>query len=212
MMFNFGKPYDWRFSQMLFSELIKTKPDKILDVGCGSGEKSLLFAKKGKNFVGLDFSVGEVRKAKSKGIKAIVGNAEKLPFSKNQFNVVLSFHLIEHLNNPLAFLNECYRVLAPGGYLILVTPNRNRWTSMVTKHVFINSKYKYPMNHDHIFEFSKNDMMNLFSKTKFKKSQIIPLFFGIKGSVVHTPFNIGFLHPPSFLTKWCDQYAVWAKK
>jgi len=210
-MINFGKHYDWKFAQRLFSKLVKTKP-RVLDVGCGSGEKSLLFLDKVESFVGLDASVTEVEKAKKKGIKAVVGDAQELPFPENSFEVVLAFHLIEHLEDPLMFLRESYRVLTPGGYLLLITPNKNRWTSKITRIIFKNSKYKYPMNPDHIFEFNSLDFKKILSRTKFSSFQIISLFLGASMSIFGTAFDFGCLFPPYFLEKWCSQYAAWARK
>ena len=46
-----------------------------------------------------------------------------LPFSDDEFETILSFETIEHLPNPKKLVNELYRILKPGGYLVLTMPN-----------------------------------------------------------------------------------------
>ena len=48
---------------------------------------------------------------------------EKLPYASNYFDVVYSKSVIEHMNDPLNFINECFRVLKPGGKIIVLTPD-----------------------------------------------------------------------------------------
>jgi SAM-dependent methyltransferase len=48
---------------------------------------------------------------------------EKLPFESECFDIVYSVEVIEHLRSPYDFLSECYRILKPGGRLLISTPN-----------------------------------------------------------------------------------------
>jgi SAM-dependent methyltransferase len=54
----------------------------------------------------------------------VLANLVALPFRRETFDVVLSLQTIEHVWDQLAFLHECARVLRPGGWLVLTTPNR----------------------------------------------------------------------------------------
>ena len=54
-----------------------------------------------------------------------VGTAEKIPLGDGSIDVVVSFETIEHVPRPDRFLDECVRVLAPGGMLIISTPNKS---------------------------------------------------------------------------------------
>ena len=73
-------------------------------------------------------------------------SAESLPFPDGTFNLLISFHMIEHLPNPEKFLAEAYRVLAEGGFLVLATPNPlsigarfmgDHWSGLIPDHVSI---------------------------------------------------------------------------
>jgi SAM-dependent methyltransferase len=57
-------------------------------------------------------------------VDARVGNAEYIPLPDASVDAIVSFETIEHLHQPDAFLAECRRLLAPGGTLVISTPNR----------------------------------------------------------------------------------------
>ena len=100
---------------------------KILEVGCGPG---YLLNFLGKLFpqwkiTGLDFDQRLLDEAATRARNSMLihGNAERLPFCKSQFDALISLHNIEHLYRPERFIAEAYRVLEPGGVLLLATPN-----------------------------------------------------------------------------------------
>lgn len=92
----------------------------LLEVGCGSGAYINYMRDKGQKIWGIDFSF---EAAKISG--QINASALSLPFSNNSFDVILSIHMIEHLNTVERdiFLAECRRVLKNKGVLFIVTPN-----------------------------------------------------------------------------------------
>ncbi len=101
-------------------------PVTSLEVGCGTAYVSLYFAKRGFKATCLDSSKEVLKIAESNfkkeglrpgGGKAefIVGDAGKLPFKDNSFDVVMSFGLLEHFSDPSIAIDEMARVLSPGG-------------------------------------------------------------------------------------------------
>ena len=92
---------------------------ELLDVGCGTKPYLPLFEQRVKHYTGLDFS-----KTAGKRIDHadVVGDATKLPFRVSTFDTILSTEVIEHIPEPAKALSEMYRVLRPGGYLILSAP------------------------------------------------------------------------------------------
>lgn len=98
---------------------------RVLDIACGEGYGTAALSRAGVvSIVGVDISEEVVRHARVKyGIPAVVGSATEIPVPSKSIDVIVSFETIEHLDNPRRFLNECYRVLAPGGVMILSTPN-----------------------------------------------------------------------------------------
>jgi ubiquinone/menaquinone biosynthesis C-methylase UbiE len=102
---------------------------KILDAGCGSGGIAVSFAEEGELAVGLDiknkFGDSGRKLASEKGIRNaafVQGDGTRLPFEGGSFDLVLSHSVIEHVDSAERYLEECHRVLRPGGVLFLQTP------------------------------------------------------------------------------------------
>lgn len=91
-----------------------------LDVGCGAGFVADHLRRLGWSVVALDIVDN---RAKS-GVDFVLGRAESLPFPSETFSVVVSNHVIEHVVDVGAHLREVRRVLVPGGFAYVATPNR----------------------------------------------------------------------------------------
>ncbi len=106
------------------------QPQDILDVGCGIGGSSLYLADKYKaKATGITLSPVQANRAKaraeSQGLTAqtifLVADALKMPFADNSFDLVWSLESAEHFPDKQKFLQEAYRVLKPGGLLLMAT-------------------------------------------------------------------------------------------
>ncbi len=104
--------------------------ENILDVGCGIGGSSLYLAEKfNANATGITLSPVQSGRASERAIEFglqdrtnfQVADALNMPFEDNSFDLVWSLESGEHMPEKQKFLQECYRVLKPGGKLILVT-------------------------------------------------------------------------------------------
>jgi SAM-dependent methyltransferase len=106
---------------------------RVLDAGCGIGYGSAEFTSAPPaRYLAVDRSSGAIRLAQRRyaapGRLFIVGDVGALPFDDRQFDVVLSFEVIEHLQDVHRYLAELRRVLHPGGTCVVSTPNK-RWFS-----------------------------------------------------------------------------------
>jgi 2-polyprenyl-3-methyl-5-hydroxy-6-metoxy-1,4-benzoquinol methylase len=100
------------------------EPGRLLEVGCGSGAFLRAAARQGWEAVGLDIDPGAVAAAcKAPGVQARVGELTEQAFPTGSFDAVVMNNVIEHVHNPVELIAECRRVLAPGGRLVVVTPN-----------------------------------------------------------------------------------------
>ena len=122
---------------------------RILDVGCATGRFLHEFKGNGWEVAGIEICK-EAADYGNKNRKVNIHNCtlEEARFTEKSFTVVHASHLIEHLNDPVLFLREVYRILKDNGYLIIVTPNirsfqgfifRSEWRSAIADHLFLYS-------------------------------------------------------------------------
>jgi ubiquinone/menaquinone biosynthesis C-methylase UbiE len=94
---------------------------KLLDLGCGAGENSVYFAKKGAICIASDYSQGMVDVALNLAaqnhvqIEGAIVNAMAIDFPDNSFDIVYAANLLHHLPEPKTCIQEMHRILKPGG-------------------------------------------------------------------------------------------------
>ena len=95
--------------------------ETALDVGSGTGHFCFALADRGMQVTGIDASLEMVRAAQAAGksVRYRHGRAESLPFSDNQFDVVLSVAAMAFIASPQRAIGEMVRVLKPGGRLVV---------------------------------------------------------------------------------------------
>ena len=130
-----------------FSDMVNSvgKGLMVLDVGCGDGVLSEPISKLGNYVTSVDLPTITPLAHKRHVSSVLSGDAEKLAFASNSFDLVLASEVVEHLWNPQSFLDEAYRVLKPKGYLIVETPegieglrydaHKNYFTMGILKHM-----------------------------------------------------------------------------
>jgi 2-polyprenyl-6-hydroxyphenyl methylase/3-demethylubiquinone-9 3-methyltransferase len=104
-----------------------TRVLEVVDVGCGAGTQSRLWAEMGHRVHGLDVNAPLInvarRRAAESGLEIAfdVGSATELPYADSSMDVALLPELLEHVANWQGCLDEAIRVLKPGGLLYLST-------------------------------------------------------------------------------------------
>ncbi len=108
----------------------QNSPKTILDVGCGIGGSTLYLAEKfNATAQGVTLSPEQAKRGTERAQEANLGdrvqfqvaNALELPFAENSFDLVWSLESGEHFPDKAKFLQEAYRVLKPGGKLVMAT-------------------------------------------------------------------------------------------
>jgi len=99
----------------------------ILDLGCGEGRKpefSEMELRYDHLRVGIDLKIEKLKKAKGKGIEAILFDLENktLPFKDSIFDTIIAQDIFEHLSTHIYIRDEIYRVLKPDGKLYVKVP------------------------------------------------------------------------------------------
>jgi SAM-dependent methyltransferase len=106
-------------------------PALILDIGCGDGLATSIAARAnpGHRFVGVDWSADGLRQASARGLTLVRAGVDGvgLPVAAQAADAVIMSELIEHLVDTDSALDEAWRVLKPGGSLLLSTPNLAAW-------------------------------------------------------------------------------------
>jgi SAM-dependent methyltransferase len=107
----------------------RSRPIRLLDVGCGSGALLGLLVQKGFDVVGFDMSKEAAAIAKADhGVDVITGGRlQDGNFSSGAFDVVSLFHVVEHVSEPRDLLVEVRRLLHSRGRLVLQVPNIESW-------------------------------------------------------------------------------------
>ena len=115
--------YPFQLASYLFHRFGMKGGDRLLDIGCGRGDLVKGFLSVGLDTWGLD----RERSRMHIGLQVKYGDIEtkSFPFNDEEFDVIFSKSLVEHLFDPGNFMQECLRILKPGGRIILMTPDWN---------------------------------------------------------------------------------------
>jgi demethylmenaquinone methyltransferase / 2-methoxy-6-polyprenyl-1,4-benzoquinol methylase len=114
-----GNAVLWRYATV---RAIDPQPgERVLDLAAGTGTSSAALSRTGARVVGVDISAGMLDEARAKhpSIEFIEASAEKLPFGDDEFDVVTASFGLRNMEHPKAALSEMYRVLKPGGRLVI---------------------------------------------------------------------------------------------
>jgi SAM-dependent methyltransferase len=100
------------------------RPGKLLDVGCGNGNRVVQFQKLGWDAQGQEVDPKAAAEARRiSGAPVHVGPLEEAGFPDSTFDAITMSHVIEHVHDPVGLLQECRRILRLNGTLVIVTPN-----------------------------------------------------------------------------------------
>lgn len=128
----------------LADKYFKSRTGKLLDVGCGRGEYVEIFKKLGFDAHGVDLEA-----TIEEAIRADL-ETEKIPYPNNSFDFIMCKSTIEHIRNVYHLMSEMYRVLKPGGKIVITTCD---WRA-VYKIFYFDVDHKTPF-----MKWSLNDLL-----------------------------------------------------
>ncbi len=145
------------------------KDQTILDLGCNTGYGSEILSKTAKRVIGVDVSEKAVLAAKKQyahlDIDFQLIDGIRLPFNDNEFDIIISCQVIEHIVDYNIYLNEIKRVLSTSGVVIFTTPNA---------HIRLDPGMK-PWYEFHVHEFIHSELQALL-ETHFEAVDVMGLF------------------------------------
>lgn len=131
----------YAFARELVGEL------DVLDAACGEGYGSALLATAAHSVTGVDLSETAVAHARTRylaeGLRFMVANCLELPFEDNEFDCIVSFETLEHLEDHQRLLAEFRRVLKPGGFLLISSPDKAVYTDQLQNRNEFHAKELY---------------------------------------------------------------------
>ncbi len=166
----------------------------ILDLGTGPGYLPIEIAKKSESIrvVGIDLSRRLIEMARDHAARAglsdrlhfEIGNASRLRFTEESFDMILSTGMLHSLRDPVKVFTECYRVLKPGGEVWIFDPAkisseidvRENWTSSLTfleKSAYLFFRFYSRINPGRVYE--RKEISSMIAKTPFKTHWISEL-------------------------------------
>ncbi len=121
---------------------------RVLEVGCGAGTDLVRFAKGGAIVTGVDVAASAIALARQnfqqQGLEADLREAdgEHLPFGDDRFDLVYAHGVVQYTADGQALVEECRRVLKPGGEAVFQVYNRISWLNALSKLM------KVPLEHE----------------------------------------------------------------
>lgn len=178
----------------------------VLELGPYKGSKTkYLCRNKGLKILGLDNDINNKKYAKD--YEFVLGDAKNIPFPDESFKTVVSFDVIEHIDDDQLFLKESYRVLKRGGIFCIGTPNKNRLSHKLRSLIGCKVSYPYKIDEDtiHLREYTMKELAHLVKKTGFRIQEKRYMWLGLVGIG-------GFKKFPSFLKKYVHYLMIFARK
>lgn len=184
---------------------------KILDSGCGDGSITADLAKRFKA-TGVDISEENLKKARTRGFRTVKQDlGKKMPVKDNSFDTVISNQVIEHVYDTDFYLADIYRILKPGGILLITTPNAASLTDRLRVLIGklpiaaeVSTRYRLgdknpPAGHIRLYTFEQ--LRHQLKRTGFKVVEErttnfpFPIYLGLPGILKRLAIKLGRLKP-----------------
>jgi len=142
----------------------------ILDIGCGKAWIAEAMEKRNVKTFSLDISIKNVKKALAKYPRenhlGVVGDLFSLPFKAGSFDCIICSEVIEHVHSPGKLIQILINCLAPGGKLIITTPNEEK----IVYHQCVHCNHPTPED-AHLHSFSKAKLLNIVAQLPVQISE-----------------------------------------
>jgi SAM-dependent methyltransferase len=167
--------------------------DRVLDVGAGFGRHAFEIARRGGRVVALDFAADEVEQTRAtigamvdsgeitldRFVGALRGDATRLPFADDSFDVVITSEVLEHIQDDVAAISEMVRVLRPGGTFAATVPS------------WLPEKVNWMLSDEYHAPKSAGGHVRIYSATELK-AKLRAAGLGVTGShrahALHSPY------------------------
>lgn len=142
----------------------------VVEVGCGEGYGTAHLATAAAHIVGIDYDAGTIEHASRTypHVAFLRANLAALPVRSQTVDMLVTLQVIEHVWNHAEFIAECFRVLRPGGLLLVTTPNRLTFSPGLEQ----------PVNPFHTREFTAGELVGLLAAGGLRSERVLGLHAG----------------------------------
>ena len=201
-------PSDNPIHQRLLKAYVVAKPwstGNVLEVGCGEGRGIELIIGEAEHYTAIDKIESAIAALRVKFPTGtfLSGNIPPLSdFKDNSFDRVVSFQVIEHIQDDVLFLQEIHRVLKPGGVALLTTPNRsmslsrNPWhireytgveLTLLAKKIFNGVDMKGITGNEKVMEYYDRNKKSVERITRF---DFLKLQYRLPAALLRVPYEL----------------------
>jgi 2-polyprenyl-3-methyl-5-hydroxy-6-metoxy-1,4-benzoquinol methylase len=122
-----------RYNELLDNIEKYRKTNRLIDVGCGIGYFLEIAKQRGWEVFGTEYTDNAVEICRKKGINMQQGVLDSMNYETGYFDVITSFEVMEHINNPNSEVENFSKILRQGGLLYITTPNFNGFSRHIAK-------------------------------------------------------------------------------
>lgn len=176
-----------RAKKRIKSILKYTKGIRFIDIGCNVGFAVEAARQLGLDAHGADLDIKAIQSAKElfPGCSFTDNSLEDIAAKGEKYDLIYCSEVIEHLSSLDTFVKSLYEILAPGGVLLLTTPDMNHFALTKDIQKLIEDKFIRPP--EHLFYFNKSSIKQLFLSKGFDK---IKFMLSLKPTIKMLGFKI----------------------
>ncbi len=157
-----------RYNKLLDQFEKYRKTNQLLDIGCGTGNFLQLARERGWQVHGTEYTDQAIKVCKDKGIQMHQGKLDPAWFLAGSFDIITSFEVIEHINNPLSEVQNIRTLLREKGLFYFTTPNFNALERFLLKDNY--NIIAYP---EHLSYYTPKTIHYLLKKNQFEKKKLV---------------------------------------
>jgi 2-polyprenyl-3-methyl-5-hydroxy-6-metoxy-1,4-benzoquinol methylase len=144
------------------------KTNKLIDVGCGIGYFLEVAKKRGWEVYGTEFTEEAVKMCESKGASMKLGPLNTKDYEAGSFDIITSFEVVEHINNPREELSSFNKILRKGGLVYCTTPNFN-----AVERFQLGASWNVLTYPEHLSYYTPKTLKGVFKETGFKTKKVL---------------------------------------
>lgn len=156
-----------RYNELLDEMEPFRKTNRLIDVGCGIGYFLEQAKKRDWEVYGTEFTDEAVRICEEKGINMALGALNSKMYDAGSFDVITSFEVLEHINNPIEETGRFNEVLRQGGLVYLTTPNFNS-----LNRYYLKEKYNVITYPEHLSYYTPSTLKRLYKDSGFETRKV----------------------------------------